>query len=265
MCHIGLTPQFINTLGGYKVQGKTDESASLLLEQALKLECAGCFAIVLECVPTHVSEKITNSLSIPTIGIGAGNKTDGQILVLQDMLGMNLDFTPKFVKTYMSGTHDIQQSINNYCYEVENGYFPCEKFSFVKDKKTTSTKKIKICNSITEIQNHLSKINKQSSIGYVPTMGNLHDGHAHLIQESIKNNDITVLSIFINHTQFNNQDDLKNYPRTLDSDLNLAKQLGVDFVFTPSANDMYHENLNFKVTSDSEFAKKCEGSRDNHF
>lgn len=98
MGHIGLTPQFVNTLGGYRVQGKTKESANILLDQAKRLEKAGCFSIVLECVPTDVAERITKELTIATIGIGAGNKTDGQVLVLQDLLGLNMDFLPKFVK-----------------------------------------------------------------------------------------------------------------------------------------------------------------------
>ena len=265
MGHIGLTPQFINTLGGYKVQGKTDESANLLLEQALELEKAGCFSIVLECVPINVADKITNSLTIPTIGIGAGNKTDGQILVIQDMLGLNTDFTPKFVKEYMSGYNSIQTAINTYCEEVQSSRFPCAKFSYKSQPAINTSHTATICNSIDEIQQHLNKKDKKTSIGFVPTMGNLHDGHASLISESIKNNDITVLSIFVNHTQFDNKDDLDNYPRTLDADIQLANNLGVDYIFLPTSNDMYHETFDFKLICKSAFAKECEGVRDGHF
>ncbi|MDC4408322.1 3-methyl-2-oxobutanoate hydroxymethyltransferase, partial [Acinetobacter baumannii] len=100
MAHIGLTPQSVNALGGVKVQGKSEEAARELIKAAKAVERAGAFAVVLECVPAKLAEIITNELNIPTIGIGAGNKCDGQIMVYQDMLGMFNDFTPKFVKKY---------------------------------------------------------------------------------------------------------------------------------------------------------------------
>ena len=98
MGHIGLTPQSVNSFGGFKVQGKSEEAAKKLLEDALSVEKAGAFAIVLECVPVKLAKLVSSKLSIPTIGIGAGDGCDGQILVYQDMLGMFSDFTPKFVK-----------------------------------------------------------------------------------------------------------------------------------------------------------------------
>ena len=100
MAHIGLTPQSINAFGGFKVQGKSEEAAKKLLEDAKAVEEAGAFAVVLECVPAKLAELISKSISIPTIGIGAGAGCDGQILVYQDMLGLFSDFTPKFVKKY---------------------------------------------------------------------------------------------------------------------------------------------------------------------
>ncbi len=124
MGHIGLTPQFVHQLGGYKVQGKTDESARRLREEALILQEAGCFALVLECVPAAVAEVITKQLAIPTIGIGAGAVTDGQVLVFQDVLGLNGDFRPKFVKQYLNGAELIGQAINSYVTEVKAGVFP---------------------------------------------------------------------------------------------------------------------------------------------
>jgi 3-methyl-2-oxobutanoate hydroxymethyltransferase len=124
MGHIGLTPQFVHSLGGYKVQGKTPASAARLLEEALLLQAAGCFALVLECVPPAVAQEITQQLVIPTIGIGAGRFTDGQVLVWQDLLGLTLDFKPKFVKTFMNGQEQIKNSIEAYVQSVKVGDFP---------------------------------------------------------------------------------------------------------------------------------------------
>lgn len=124
MGHVGLTPQFIHQLGGYKVQGKTDESARRLMEESLALQEAGCFSLVLECVPAAVAEIITKQLRIPTIGIGAGNVTDGQVLVFQDLLGLNAEFQPKFVKRYLNGAALFSEAINAYAAEVKAGVFP---------------------------------------------------------------------------------------------------------------------------------------------
>jgi 3-methyl-2-oxobutanoate hydroxymethyltransferase len=124
MGHIGLTPQLIHQLGGYKVQGKTETSASRLKQEALSLQEAGCFGIVLECVPSLLAKEITESLKIPTIGIGAGPHTNGQVLVLQDLLGLTLDFKPKFVQTFMNGSEQMQQSIARYIQAINQGEFP---------------------------------------------------------------------------------------------------------------------------------------------
>ncbi len=124
MGHIGLTPQAFHQLGGFKVQGKGAKQTEQLLDNAKRLEEAGCFAIVLECIPQQVAQKITQSLAIPTIGIGAGPHVDGQILVLQDLLGMNEDFQPKFLKTYLDGFSMLQSALNNYSHEIKDGSFP---------------------------------------------------------------------------------------------------------------------------------------------
>lgn len=130
MGHIGLTPQSVNQLGGFKVQGRDDAARTRLKEAALRLQDAGCFSIVLEAVPASLATEITQSLEIPTIGIGAGKETDGQVLVLQDMLGMNQDFKPKFVKKYFEGADLLIKAFNNYHGEVEAGSFPTEKESY---------------------------------------------------------------------------------------------------------------------------------------
>ena len=130
MAHIGLTPQSVNSIGGFKVQGKDEEAAQGLIEAALAVEKAGAFAVVLECVPARLAEIITNKLTIPTIGIGAGVNCDGQILVYQDMLGMYSDFTPKFVKKYDNLNEKMTTAFNRYIDEVRDGVFPTETHSF---------------------------------------------------------------------------------------------------------------------------------------
>jgi 3-methyl-2-oxobutanoate hydroxymethyltransferase len=123
MGHIGLTPQSIHSLGGFKVQGKSDFHAKKIKKQALQLENAGCFAMVLECMLTDVADEITKSLTIPTIGIGAGPHTSGQILVLQDMLGMNT-FKPRYLKRYLNGFELIQSALDEYVHDVKNSTYP---------------------------------------------------------------------------------------------------------------------------------------------
>lgn len=130
MGHIGLTPQFIHSLGGYKVQGKTPAQAEQLKQDALALEQAGCFAIVLECVPSQLAKEITTLLKIATIGIGAGAETDGQVLVLQDLLGLNQDFKPKFVSQFLNGNQLIQEAVDRYSHSVKHKEFPSDEHSY---------------------------------------------------------------------------------------------------------------------------------------
>lgn len=124
MGHLGLTPQYIHTLGGFRVQGRSEAAAKTLLDDAKALEAAGCFAIVLECIPAELATHITQALSIPTIGIGAGAQTDGQVLVFQDLLGLNPQFKPKFVKYFATGAEMVQAAIDQYCAEVKTQVFP---------------------------------------------------------------------------------------------------------------------------------------------
>ena len=124
MGHLGLTPQAIHSLGGLRVQGKKEEDAEKIYIDALTLQTAGCFAVVLECVPSALADKITQALSIPTIGIGAGPLTDGQVLVFQDLLGLQKEFQPKFLKTYVDGFNYLSDGIENYISEVKTGEFP---------------------------------------------------------------------------------------------------------------------------------------------
>ena len=131
--HIGLTPQSINAFGGFKVQGKGKEEAQRLLDEARAVEEAGAFAVVLECVPAKLAKKISESISIPTIGIGAGAGCDGQVLVYQDMLAMYSEFKPKFVKQYAQIGSVMKDAFRQYIDEVKSGAFPSEEHTFKID------------------------------------------------------------------------------------------------------------------------------------
>ena len=131
MGHIGLTPQSVNALGGFKLQGKNADDAHRLLDEASALEHAGCFSLVLECVPMELAALITERVSIPTIGIGAGPSCDGQVLVFHDLLGLYDGHTPKFVRKYAELAHDMQAALESYLADVRSGAFPdAEKESF---------------------------------------------------------------------------------------------------------------------------------------
>lgn len=132
--HLGMTPQSINAFGGFKVQCKTEEAAKKLIEDAKAVEEAGAFAVVLECVPAKLAELITKSINIPTIGIGAGNRCDGQVLVYQDMLGMFSDFTPKFVKKFATVGEVMKEAFKDYIKEVGNGTFPSKEHEYKIDE-----------------------------------------------------------------------------------------------------------------------------------
>ena len=134
MGHLGMTPQSVNMLGGFKVQGKNEAVAKKMIEDAIALQQAGVFSIVLECVPDRLAKMISEKLTIPTIGIGAGVGCDGQILVYQDMLGMFKDYVPKFVKKYADVGTIMTEAFQNYDKEVKEGSFPDAAHSFtIKD------------------------------------------------------------------------------------------------------------------------------------
>lgn len=130
MAHLGLTPQSVHQLGGYKVQGKNQGAAKKMIEDAKILEDAGAFAVVLECIPASLAKAVTEAVSIPTIGIGAGPDCDGQVLVIHDMLGLYERFTPKFVKKYSTLNKNIKRSVKKYMKEVKDGSFPDKNHSF---------------------------------------------------------------------------------------------------------------------------------------
>lgn len=133
--HIGLTPQSINAFGGYKVQGRTEAAAKKLIEDAFAVEKAGASMVVLEGVPAKLAKMVTEKLSIPTIGIGAGKDTDGQVLVMQDMLGMFKDFVPKFVKQFGNMGDMMKEAFESYIKEVNDGTFPGEEHTYDIDEE----------------------------------------------------------------------------------------------------------------------------------
>lgn len=135
MGHLGLTPQSVNMFGGFKVQGKSEEQARKIIDDAIALEEAGAFAIVLEAIPEKLAKIVSEKVGIPTIGIGAGRYCDGQVLVTQDMLGMFSDFTPKFAKKYINLREDIINASKDYINEVKEVQFPCKEHTFSIDEE----------------------------------------------------------------------------------------------------------------------------------
>jgi 3-methyl-2-oxobutanoate hydroxymethyltransferase len=138
MGHIGLTPQSVNALGGFKLQGKNADDARRLIDEAVALDRAGCFAIVLECVPTELAAIITEQVTVPTIGIGAGSSCDGQVLVYHDVLGIYDGHTPKFVRRYANAAQDMQAALETFLADVREARFPddaTESFHMASDEE----------------------------------------------------------------------------------------------------------------------------------
>lgn len=130
MGHIGLTPQFVHKFGGFKVQGRESDGEEMLMTQAKTLEDLGCFSLVLEAIPANVAKTITSNLEIPTIGIGAGVNTDGQVLVFHDMMGFQKDFKPKFLRQYFNGYEGLLTALNSFDGDVKSKDFPSEEESY---------------------------------------------------------------------------------------------------------------------------------------
>lgn len=130
MGHLGLTPQSIHAFGGYRVQGRGEEAAAAIRAEALRLQGAGCFALVLEVVPAALAAELTEVLDIPTIGIGAGPHTSGQVLVLQDLLGMQPEFKPHFLRTFLDGFELLREALDRYDEAVKSGAYPSDEESY---------------------------------------------------------------------------------------------------------------------------------------
>ncbi|MDR0846362.1 MAG: 3-methyl-2-oxobutanoate hydroxymethyltransferase [Lactobacillales bacterium] len=146
--HIGLTPQSVKAFGGFKVQGKDIESAEKIIADALAVQEAGATMVVLEGIPTRLAKIITDLLTIPTIGIGAGNVTDGQVLVWQDLLGLNTDFRPKFVKQYLNAAELIDGALKLYADEINTRSFPSDEYAFSINDEIIATLEKKYVNDL---------------------------------------------------------------------------------------------------------------------
>jgi 3-methyl-2-oxobutanoate hydroxymethyltransferase len=357
--HIGLLPQQVSSIGGYRVQGKTAKDALRLMEDALALQEAGCFSIVLEMVPDEVANAITLALDIPTIGIGAGPRTSGQVQVFHDICGLYDKLSPKFSKKYASLSENMIHAVSHYCSDVQTSRFPTmEEHTFtmspkqyskfadslwkeypkVADKmkgiekmndicvidglqseeeveKSVTKAKVKLASSLIaeqwrekmiqayhqeaiaggqrtslrqfsslvatddeyasysnvknnrnddrpflatsleelrSIRHNLIKSHVCSppSIGFVPTMGSLHGGHLDLVEKAKINNDIVVVSIYVNPTQFGENEDLDVYPRNFQKDMNMLSDIGgVDVVYAPKES-LYHDSHQTWVVPD---------------
>jgi 3-methyl-2-oxobutanoate hydroxymethyltransferase len=130
MGHLGLTPQSVNALAGYRIQGRSEDAAARIVEDAKRLESLGCFSIVLECVPSALGARITRAVGIPTIGVGAGIHCDGQVLVLQDLLGLTGGHRPKFVRAYLDGAAAVREAVDRFDSDVKQGVFPAAAESY---------------------------------------------------------------------------------------------------------------------------------------
>ena len=258
MAHIGLTPQSVNVFGGFKVQGKSEEGAKKLIEEAKAVEEAGAFAIVLECVPAKLAEIISESINIPTIGIGAGSGCDGQILVYQDMLGMVSDFTPKFVKQFAKVGDVMKEAFAAYIEETKQGSFPAQ---VILGDRT-----MKIVKTVDEVRVIVKEWKKEGlTVGLVPTMGFLHEGHKSLITRAVSENDRVVVSDFVNPTQFGVGEDLESYPRDLERDTMLCEEAGANLIFNPEPENMYFDDFSTYVNIESLSEELCGKSRPIHF
>jgi 3-methyl-2-oxobutanoate hydroxymethyltransferase len=142
MGHVGLTPQSFRKLGGFKVQGREAESARLILEDAQALAHAGCFAIVLECVPESLAAEITREIAVPTLGIGAGSACDGQVLVFHDVVGLSPNLRPRFVRRYADLSPVIEEAARAFTRDVKSGAFPSREESFSAGKPTTTLRRV---------------------------------------------------------------------------------------------------------------------------
>ncbi len=232
--HLGLTPQSVNVFGGYKVQGRGD-AAQTLFEDALALEAAGAQLLVLECVPVELAKRITDALTIPVIGIGAGNVTDGQILVMHDAFGITGGHIPEICQEFpcRSGRHP-RRGAAVYCRSR------IRSLSGRRTQFPLRSLVVLIIESVLLLRQHIRRLRQEGKrIALVPTMGNLHDGHMKLVDEAKASADVVVVSIFVNPMQFDRVDDLARYPRTLQDDCEKLNKRHVDFVFAPTPAEVY--------------------------
>jgi cytidyltransferase-like protein len=252
--------------GGFKVQGKEESRARELIDDAMALEDAGVFSIVLEAVPEALAKLITEKVSVPTIGIGAGRFCDGQVLVIHDTIGMYSDFTPKFVKQYAN----LKQTLRKRSAPIStmSGHSGFRKKSiptawtipFGKAILSEGALEMSLIETTAGLKEWLLRADrKNKSLALVPTMGFLHAGHLSLIGKAKQENDLVAVSVFVNPTQFAPGEDFQSYPRDIERDYRLAVEAGADLVFHPSVEEIYAPGASTAVEVEGELTKKLCG------
>ncbi|RXH58059.1 3-methyl-2-oxobutanoate hydroxymethyltransferase [Granulicella sibirica] len=269
--HIGLTPQAVHRMGGYRVQGKTVEAMDTLAADALALERAGAVALVLEGIPRELAERITRSLSIPTIGIGAGPDCDGQILVFHDLFNFSFTNTPKFVRRFGDATRLYREGIAQYRESVVARSFPsdAESYHLPGNSPAARTPGMRIATTIAEMRAACRELRHargaNSILGLVPTMGAIHEGHLSLVREARRSCDVVTASIFVNPLQFGPTEDFSRYPRTFEADCRLLETAGVDLLFAPGVGEMIPANATTAVEVAGISDRLDGSSRPGHF
>jgi len=299
MGHIGLTPQSHSALGGYRIQGRTAQEARTLLDDALALQEAGCFAVVLEMVPGPVSAEITARLDVPTIGIGAGVGTSGQVAVFHDVLGLHDGKLPRFAHQFGRFEAPMTAALSDFNEAVSTGIYPQQKHTFEMSPDELLSFKADLglrhhhahhhhahhhhanghasgdasgtsltpAAGLSDGRRHAAAgqlvaplggsprvirtveewralrtggaLPAHTQLGLVPTMGALHEGHLSLLQRARSENEVVAASLFVNPAQFAPHEDLDSYPRTWEADLEKLSTVGADYVFAPTAAEMY--------------------------
>ncbi len=279
--HIGLSPQKILQLGTYRVTGSSREEADGVMEDARLLDEIGVAAIVLECVPEKLGAEITRAVRTPTVGIGAGRYTDGQILVIHDILGMVDPGMPlqRFVRRYADMYPQVVSAVKRYADEVRRREFPSAKNVYAamdaaagaiyatsgSGSPASAATPVRV-RTIPELKAALAARRKNGPVGFVPTMGALHAGHVSLVERARAACATIVASIYVNPTQFGPAEDLSKYPRDLEGDIAKLASAGCDIVFFPDDTVMYPAGEMTRVTVNGSITEGlCGASRPGHF
>jgi 3-methyl-2-oxobutanoate hydroxymethyltransferase len=266
--HVGLTPQAVNRMGGHKVQGRDAAGRAQVLKDARAVEEAGAFAIVLEGVPLDLAREITETLKIPTIGIGAGPYCDGQVLVMHDLLGLDSgEKRPRFVRKFANLGDQVTDAVRAYRSEVAAGTFPSDAESYHASGNTERVGYgLRQIDAVADMRVWAERTRAAGlRIALVPTMGFLHEGHLSLVREAKRRGDRVVVSIFVNPIQFDREEDLTSYPREMERDCALLAREGVDIVFSPAAQSMYADDFSSLVDVEKLTEGLCGSKRPGHF
>ena len=278
MAHVGLTPQSVHAMGGFRVQGKTEDAAERILADARAVQDAGAFALVLEGIPAPLAARITEELEIPTIGIGAGVDCDGQVLVSYDLLGLTPNLRPKFVKRYAEMFDEGVQAAKRYAAEGPRRRVPRAR-ALLRDRKAGRTTRrsgeqrqrraaplgLRPERLLTEAvrwswsksRTRFGALSSQraegpNASGSCRTMGALHAGHLSLVSSARAHGaEHVAVTIFVNPLQFAPDDDFERYPRTLEADLEQCRAAGVATVFAPPAGALYPDGFSTRVLVDA--------------